>query len=345
MIEGILLSFLLVSDCADFLRSAADGSPRAIVKASTISTHELATAIRMPAKMDGLVALLFQGKNIRLYGVVNANHDGFERIEAWGFERLPRQLFSLNAEGVVQKLTDDATIVTALVDVPRLERLLIDKSIIPKFGTDQKWKLKVQTFDKIDEELRTAEQIPVWGEIYRTLHENRLNDEYKYEATKGRKVFMAFRTKAHQEAAIPEPANRERRSIEFGGWLPDQHTAALIIQQLNAGSGIGLRIYAHPKFKSNFDPAFPNLAHRIALEGRFELSWLGLSNPTVIETEAEILRDGDTDRGVPPVLSDNMIMVFEEGISLPPRLPFYKLDPTTGLRISGRHLLAMNMKR
>lgn len=341
MLGGLLITFALVSNCADYLKMFRGDEPtKAIVHTPQIVSDDLQKVFRMPSKMDGLVAVLHRGKNLRVYGVVNADHTGFERFEFWGFERFPIPLMTVAATGVIQKFAADHLIVTAIVDTPRFEKLLIERRIISQYERDQKWKLKVMAYESIDEEIAKADHVPIWGEIYRVLHENRLQQEFKSEAQVGKKHTTIFKTTVQQSAAVPEPENREARTIDFGGWLPEQHTAAVIFQHRSVSGGLGLKIFLHPKFKTAFDPAFPDLSQRINLERRFELKWLGLQNPTVIETEATVIREGNSEQGISPVLSDNMIMVFEAGSSLPARLPFYRLDPETGLRVSGRQMLA-----
>lgn len=98
MLGEILLGIAMVSDCADFVRKASGESVRsevamAISPSHRVSSHELSSAFRMPSMLDGLVAILFQGKNLRVYGVTNRDRSAFEKIEVWGFERFP--LFAL----------------------------------------------------------------------------------------------------------------------------------------------------------------------------------------------------------------------------------------------------------
>lgn len=343
MFGEILLSLALISDCPDFLRDFADESQgqRGILP---VEIEELSRTIRIPSQIDGLVAELFHGKHLKAYGIVNAAHNGFERIEFWGFSQSPQKLFTIHEAGKIEKHVINKVLVAALVEAPNLEKLLASKGAFLGSLIQQHWKLNVLVHQEKDQERDLVEETPTWDEVFRSIYEERLGREFRIEASRGRTQIIDFTKDIHQVAAVPEPPSRESRTITFGGWLPEKHSATVIMQQVPHGSELTLKVFLHPKLKNHFDPAFPDLERRIRLERRFELSWLRLPHFTMVETDETVIREGRVDRDIPTLISGNLVMVFEDGAAMPEGVSYYHLDPTTGLRTSGPQMRALSAK-
>jgi hypothetical protein len=346
MIWGFFLSAALVLNCADEIGGLGDYRralpPKALLTSTTgVPQAELEALIPFPSSIDGDVARLYNGRDLRVFGITDFEQSRIERLEIFGFDRAPVLLATIFLETKpfnrqpVHLWLDSEYLYTALHrGHPELLKWMINRGIL-KTESEK----KLQEYDFVIEELidearkSIAEQnlpIPTWPSVF-----SRLLTGYEQERRKMWRDHFAIpkgTPPAHLSAkakqyAVPNPPNREATTAQFDGWLAWDHSALAVLTYAPHSGFPGLKVALHPKLRNLYHPAFPRLDERIKLEKRFEMEWLRKEDLVYVElaSSADLHVFGEY---------GGQVLVFESAADLPEGVEVYRIDRKTGDRLT-----------
>ena len=297
-----------------------------------------------PTSIDGDIARLFKGQDLRIFGISDFEQTRIERLEIFGFDRAPVLLATVfleskpfNRDAIHLWLDQEYLYVALKRGHPQLLQWMIDRKILKQESTQKITEHEFLIEELIDEAQKMIQErglpIPHWNQIYL-----RLVTGYEQERRKGWRDHFALPKKAppaHLSAkakqfAVPNPPSREVSSYIFDGWLAWDHSAVAILTYAPYTRFPGLRVALHPKLKTLYHPAFPRLDERIQFEKRFELEWLKRQNLIFVELASPSSVDVFSEYG-------SQILVFESEQDIPESVDFYRINPETGERLTETH--------
>lgn len=346
MIWGVFLSAALVLDCADEIGGLGDSKkslpPKALVTTqSGVPRSELESLISFPSSIDGDVARLFQGKDLRIFGITDFEQSRIERIEIFGFDRAPVLLATIfidskpfNRDAVHFWLDPEYIHIALRRGHPELLQWMIKRGTLKAESEKKLQEYEFVIEELIDEARKTIIErnlpIPTWPSVF-----SRLLTGYEQERRKMWRDHFAIPKNtppAHLSAkakqfAVPNPPNREATTAQFDGWLAWDHSALAVLTYAPHTGFSGLKVALHPKLKNLYHPAFARLDERIKLEKRFEMDWLRKENLIYIELASSSDLHVFGEYG-------GQVLVFESAADLPEGVEIYRIDRQTGDRLT-----------
>jgi len=342
MLLEISLGLGLIADCAEEFKNLGGSEPtKAIVRAKNIHpdrlgvpSSQLAAALGLPSEFNGEVAILSKKKNLRIFGITNFDENGFEFISIWGFDQFPLPLATIyidekpgSTTPAIKLYFGPEPLYTALQAEPKLLELIQKMGYLNVKPEDHAKTIEMgmQVLDDTMKEASEHEvEAPQWSRVLKEIYQKEIERKSHLKALQHlpqRNLPQRF-TKEQAEAATPYPPNRESQVAVFGGWLPGDHSAEAIIEDIHLGKFQGRKIYLHPKFRKLNHSVWLGLDERIALEGRFEMSWLKLKEFQMVEFDPA------------PGKSSSLYMIVKNISDLPSGFNFYRIDPMTGASLS-----------
>jgi hypothetical protein len=317
-----------IRDVGGFIHSAGKPQP------GQLSTWEFMHAFDLPQGPQwnqGRVAVLAKSRDLRAYGIVDANHEGLSVIDLWGYGDYPIRLASIYIDGVspqgnrIERYQSVALIYTALEKAPKLRELLRSKSLFSYedsrrfeyFSIAEKEHQKiVQTALSQGQEFRT------WSDIYEGIYRHEMARVGNFRdflswGTQSREKPKGLSSRA-RSAMTFYPPGREPHAPEFGGFLPRDPYALFVIEDTLVGKKQNLKIFINPLLNDRLHPTMPRIQERIRLEERWAFSFFP------IEGELILIEIASSEFGRTQWIG------FENKSHVPRNIPFYRINPRTG---------------